>query len=234
MIKEAIILAGGFGTRLRPLVSDVPKPLAPVNGKPFLHYLFVYLQRYGIEKAVLSVGYMAEKIEAHFGKNYLGIAISYAYENEPMGTGGGIRLGMEQCSGAHVLALNGDTLFDVPLDDFFEAHLGGSSDATLALRIVHDSSRYGTIALDGKRITAFREKNPEVTGEALINGGVYALRRKTFLGITEPKKAFSIEQDFFAEHADKLWLQAFPCEGYFIDIGVPEDYARAQHEFLKL
>lgn len=230
MIKEAVILAGGFGTRLRPVIADLPKPLAPVNGQPFLHYIFLYLKKFGIEKIVLSVGYMAEKIEAHFGTNYHGIKVEYAYENEPLGTGGGIRLGMEKCTGAHVLALNGDTLFEVPLDKFFETHLGGSSDATLALRKVEDGSRYGTIELDGNRIAAFREKSPDVKGAALINGGVYALRRKTYLGITEAGKSFSIEHDFFAKYADKLWLQAFPCEGYFIDIGVPEDYARAQVE----
>lgn len=231
MIKEAVILAGGFGTRLRPVISDLPKPLAPVNGQPFLHYVFAYLAQYGIERIVLSVGYMSEKIEAHFGKKYLGIEVDYAYEEEPLGTGGGIRLGMEKCRSAHVLALNGDTLFKVPLDRFFEAHLGGAPDASLALRKVEDGSRYGTIQLDGKRIAAFREKSPEVKGEALINGGVYLIRRKTYLGITEANKAFSIENDFFAKYADRLWLQAFPCEGYFIDIGIPEDYARAQVEF---
>jgi D-glycero-alpha-D-manno-heptose 1-phosphate guanylyltransferase len=230
MIKEAIILAGGFGTRLRTVVNDVPKPMAPVNGKPFLHYLFEYLKKYGVEKAILSVGYLAEKVETHFGKDYLGITIEYAYENEPLGTGGGIRLAMEKCKGAHVLILNGDTFFDVPLDEFSNQHLGGSSDATLALRKVNDGSRYGTIALEGKRVAAFQEKNVAQKGESLINGGVYAIRRKTLMGLTEANMSFSIEQDFFAKYADKLWLQAFTCEGYFIDIGVPEDYERAQKE----
>jgi D-glycero-alpha-D-manno-heptose 1-phosphate guanylyltransferase len=231
MIKEAIILAGGFGTRLKSVITDLPKPMAPVNGKPFLHYLFVYLKHYNIQKVILSVGYLAEKVEAEFGKKYLGIEVDYAYEKEALGTGGGIRLAMEKCSGAHVMVLNGDTFFDVKLHDFFETHLGGSSDATLALRKVEDASRYGTIALDGNRIIAFKEKSPEVTGSALINGGVYLLRRKTYLGNTESNKAFSIEHDFFAKLADKLWLQAFPCKGFFIDIGIPEDYARAQIEF---
>ncbi|MDQ3112339.1 MAG: nucleotidyltransferase family protein [Bacteroidota bacterium] len=233
MIKEAIILAGGFGTRLKSVIADLPKPMAPVNGKPFLHYLFVYLRHYNIQKVVLSVGYLAEKVEAEFGKKYFGIAIEYAYEKEALGTGGGIRLAMEKCSGAHVLVLNGDTFFDVKLDEFFEMHLSGSSDATLALRKVDDASRYGTIQLDGKRIAAFKEKSAEVKGSALINGGVYLLRRKTYLGNTKSGKAFSIENDFFAKLADKLWLQAFPCGGYFIDIGIPEDYARAQVEFEK-
>lgn len=231
MIKEAIILAGGFGTRLRSVITDLPKPMAPVNGKPFLHYLFVYLKHYNISKVILSVGYLSEKIEAEFGTNYLGIEVDYAFEKEAVGTGGGIRLAMGKCSGAHILVLNGDTFFDVKLDDFFHAHLGGTSDATLALRKVEDASRYGTIQLEENRINAFKEKSPDVKGSALINGGVYLLRKKTFLGNTESGKAFSIENDFFAKLADKLWLQAFPCEGYFIDIGIPEDFERAQKEF---
>ncbi|MBI3510961.1 MAG: nucleotidyltransferase family protein [Bacteroidetes bacterium] len=231
MIKEAIILAGGLGTRLRSAVNDLPKSMADVNGKPFLHYLFLHLQKHGISKAVLSVGYMAEKIESHFGKNYLGIEINYAYENEPIGTGGGIRLAMEKCSGAHVLAMNGDSFLNLDLKIFSETHLSGTADATLALRKVNDASRYGTVQLDGTRIIAFREKDPLAHGNALINAGVYALRMKTFLRNTESEKSFSIELDFFGKLAEKLWLQSFPCDGYFIDIGIPEDYERAKSEF---
>lgn len=231
MIKEAVILAGGFGTRLRPVISDLPKPLAPVNGQPFLHYLILHLKKHGIEKAVLSVGYMAEKIEAHFGKNYLGIQIEYAYENEPLGTGGGIRLGMEKCSGAHILAMNGDSFFDYSLSLLSEKHLGGSADITIALRKVQDASRYGTVELDGNRVISFREKSPEVTGRALINSGVYAIRKKTFMGLTAANEAFSIERDFFARYADKLWIQGVGSDDYFIDIGIPEDYERAQEDF---
>lgn len=230
MIKEAVVLAGGFGTRLRPVISDLPKPLAPVNGQPFLHYVFAHLKKHGIKRVVLSVGYMHEKIRAHFGNEYLGMEVKYAIEEQPLGTGGGIRLGMEQCQGAHVLAMNGDTFFEVPLTQLFEDHLGGSADATLALRAVEDGSRYGTIELDGKRIKAFREKSPEHTGKQLINGGVYAMRRKTFMQHTEPGIAFSIEYDFFGKYSENLLLHAFPCEGYFIDIGIPEDYARAKAE----
>lgn len=231
MIKEAVILAGGFGTRLRPVISDLPKPLAPVNGKPFLAYILGHLKKHGIQKVVLSVGYMHEKIQETFGNEFLGMHICYAIENEPLGTGGGIRLGMEQCSDAHVLAMNGDTLFEVPLTEFFEHHMGSSADGTLALRKVEDGSRYGTIDLDGKRIVAFREKSPERTGPQWINGGVYAMRRKTFMKNTEPGKAFSIEYDFFGKYTEQLLLHAFPTDAYFIDIGIPEDYARAQEEF---
>lgn len=231
MIREAVVLAGGFGTRLRPVISDLPKPLAPVKGKPFLHYVLSHLKKHGIQKVVLSVGYMHEKIQEAFGPEYLGMHIKYAIEKEPLGTGGGIRLGMEQCIDAHVLAMNGDTLFEVPLTEMFETHMVSSADGTLALRKVEDGTRYGTIELDGKRITAFREKSPERTGEQWINGGVYCMRRKTFMKNTEAGKSFSIEYDFFGKYTDRLLLHAFPTDAYFIDIGIPEDYERAQNEF---
>lgn len=234
MIKEAVVLAGGFGTRLRSVISDVPKPLAPVNGKPFLHYVLQHLQKHGLKHVILSVGYMHEKIREAFGEEYLGMNMSYAVEHEALGTGGGIRLGMELCRDAHVLAMNGDTLYEVPLTEMFDQHLGGSCDATLAMRKVDDGARYGTLQLEGKRITAFREKSPEHTGVQLINGGVYAMRRKSFMGTTQPGEKFSIEYDFFGRYADKMMLNGFDCDAYFIDIGIPEDYARAQEEFNKM
>jgi len=230
MIKEAVVLAGGFGTRLRSVISDLPKPLAPVNGHPFLHYVLQHLKKHGLQHVVLSVGYMHEKIQEHFGDEYLGMKVSYAIEHEALGTGGGIRLGMEMCTDAHVLAMNGDTFYEVPLSDMFEKHMGGSADATLAMRKVEDGSRYGTLQLDGTRITAFREKSPEHSGPQLINGGVYAMRRKSFMGITQPKENFSIEYDYFGRYASKMLLQGYNCDAYFIDIGIPEDYARAQKE----
>lgn len=233
MIKEAVVLAGGFGTRLRPVISDLPKPLAPVNGKPFLHYVLQHLQKHGLKHVILSVGYMHEKIREAFDEEYLGMKMSYAVEHEPLGTGGGIRLGMELCRDAHVLAMNGDTFYEVPLTEMFDTHMGGSCDATLAMRKVDDGSRYGTLQLEGKRITAFREKSPEHTGVQLINGGVYAMRRKSFMGVTQPGEKFSIEYDFFGKYAADMMLMGFGCDAYFIDIGIPEDYARAQIELAR-
>ncbi|HLG03555.1 MAG TPA: nucleotidyltransferase family protein [Bacteroidia bacterium] len=230
MIKEAIILAGGFGTRLQPVISDLPKPMAPVNGKPFLHYVLQHISSYGIQKAVLSVGYLAEKVESFFGKEYLSMEILYAHETVPLGTGGGIRLGMEQCTGEHVLAMNGDSLYKCDLRKLAESHLAAYADVTIALRKVPDASRYGTVELEGNRIISFREKSAEVTGPALINSGVYVIRKKTFLDFTASGKAFSIENDFFAKYAGKLQLQGMPGEDYFIDIGIPEDYERAVEE----
>ena len=233
MIREAIVLAGGFGTRLRSVVADLPKPMAPVNGKPFLHYVLLRLQQSGIRRVILSVGYLHEKIQSHFGAEYLGMQISYAIEKEPLGTGGGIRLAMGQCTDAHVLVVNGDTLFAIPYPDFFEQHLGSSADVSLALRRIEDGARYGTIELNGKRIIAFREKSPDHSGVQLINGGIYAIRRKSFMHSTEASKNFSIETDFFALQTEHLQLQGFVYENYFIDIGVPEDYQQAQEEFAR-
>lgn len=230
MVTEAVVLAGGFGTRLRSVLSDLPKPMAPVNGFPFLHYVFIHLKKHGIENVVLSVGYMADKIEAYFGDEYLGIKVKYAIEHEPLGTGGGIRLGMELCSTEHVLAMNGDTLFEVPLTELFNKHLSDLPEATLALRKVEEGSRYGTIHLEGKRIVTFREKSPDFTGAQLINGGVYVIQKNKFLKLTEQHKAFSIEHDYYGKYASKLTFNGLAYDSYFIDIGIPEDYARAQEE----
>lgn len=232
MIREAIILAGGFGTRLRPVISELPKSLAPINGKPFLHYLILHLKKSGVEHIVLSVGYMSEKVMEQFGNEYLGIKVSYAQEETPLGTGGGIRLAMEKCSGADLLAMNGDSFFDFGLNYLFEKHISAHADATLALRKVSDGSRYGTVEFDSNyRITAFREKSSAVKKRAFINGGIYFLNRTIFLSTTEPNKNFSIENDFFSKFSDKLFFQGFPSDDYFIDIGIPEDFEKAQEDF---
>ncbi|MGL5890919.1 MAG: nucleotidyltransferase family protein [Bacteroidia bacterium] len=231
MITEAVVLAGGFGTRLRTIISDVPKPMAPVNGSPFLHYLLEYLAGAGIKRVVLSVGYMADKVKAHFGSHYCTMDIVYCYEENPLGTGGGIRLALEKCKTETVLALNGDSFFAVPIAEYTEAHKESGADASLALREVKDGSRYGTIDLKDNRITAFREKSESVHGTALINGGVYLLNRAFYLSHTPESTAFSIEYDFFAKLAGTAHFNGFVSSGYFIDIGIPEDYARAQLEF---
>ncbi|GAB4141317.1 MAG: nucleotidyltransferase family protein [Bacteroidia bacterium] len=231
MITEAVILAGGFGTRLKTVISDVPKPMAPVNGKPFLHYLLLYLKHYGITDVVMSTGYLADKVEDYFGAAYQGMRIRYARETAPLGTGGGIRLALEQCKSAHVLVLNGDSFLDFNLKSYFEFHLESSADVSMALREVEDGTRYGTILLDGKKIAAFREKSPENNGKQLINAGIYIIRKKSYIKHTPADAAFSIEYDFFARYCDHLQFQGYKTEGYFIDIGLPEDYIKAQSDF---
>jgi len=231
LLKEAIILAGGFGTRLQAVVSDVPKPMAPINNEPFLNYVFDYLLHYKIEHVVLSTGYLADKISDYYKNEYRGIKISYTKEETPLGTGGGIRLAMTKCYTSDVLVLNGDSFFDVNITDHFNNHISKQADCSLALRKVFNASRYGTILLGiGNAIETFKEKNNiEQTG--LINGGVYILNRKLYLSKTNEAVPFSIEKDFYESRINELHIFGLEYDGYFIDIGIPEDYNKAQTDF---
>lgn len=231
MLKEAIILAGGFGTRLQSVVNDVPKPMAPVNQEPFLNYIFDYLKFYKIEHVVLSTGYLSEKISEYYGSEYLGIKISYTKEVEPLGTGGGIRLAMEKCTEENVLVLNGDSFFEVELIAYNKQHEDKRADCSLALRKVENAARYGTIVHGlNNSIVRFKEKD-EQEQPGLINGGVYILNRKLYLEKTEQGKAFSIEKDFYEKRANELKICGYEYDGYFIDIGIPDDYKKAQVDF---
>jgi D-glycero-alpha-D-manno-heptose 1-phosphate guanylyltransferase len=229
LLKEAIILAGGFGTRLKTVVSDLPKPMAPVNGKPFLDYLLAYLAHYNIQKVVLSVGHLADKIIQQYGNSFKGISISYAHEKEPLGTGGGIRLAMEQCHSRDILVLNGDSFFDIDLNKLYEYHCP-YWDCTIALRKVADASRYGTIKLNYDLIKEFREKDG-LHKEGIINAGVYLLKRDFYLDKTKPHVNFSIERDFFEARINEMNISGIEQKAYFIDIGIPEDYQKAQNDF---
>ena len=231
MLDTAIILAGGLGTRLKSVIADLPKPMAPVNGLPFLTYQFRFLKHFGIKNAVVSVGHLAEKIQDYYKTSFEGLSLSYAYEKTALGTGGGIRLAIEACRANDVLVLNGDSFFDVDLTEFYNLHESRQSDISIALRQVSNAGRYGTIKKDSNnRITLFKEKtNLEEPG--IINGGVYILQKDLYMNSTPPATNFSIEKDFFEKNLDKLSINGFGFNSYFIDIGIPEDYARAQHDF---
>jgi D-glycero-alpha-D-manno-heptose 1-phosphate guanylyltransferase len=230
-LTEAIILAGGFGTRLQTVVNDVPKPMAPINDVPFLNYIFKYLNYYQIEHVVLSTGYLSEKIKQYYKTKFNGINISYANEETPLGTGGGIRFALEKCKTENVLVLNGDSFFEININEHFRNHNFKQADCSLALRKVDNAARYGTIQLGRlNRIKAFKEKdNKEIQG--LINGGVYILNRDVFLSNTLANSNFSIEKDFFEKRIAELNIFGFEYGGYFIDIGIPEDYRKAQTDF---
>ncbi len=224
-------MAGGFGTRLQSVVSDVPKPMAPVNNEPFLNYVFYYLKFYGIEHVVLSTGYLADKISEYYKTEFRGIKISYTKEETPLGTGGGIRLAMQKCLTKDVLVLNGDSFFDVDLGVHYANHVSKKSDCTLALRKIDNAARYGTIVLaNSNTIKAFKEKD-SIDKQGLINGGVYIINRELFLNKTEMLKPFSIEKDFFETRISELNLIGFEYQGYFIDIGIPDDYKKVQDDF---
>lgn len=231
MLKEAIILAGGFGTRLQAVVSDVPKPMAPINNEPFLNYVFDYLLHYKIEHVVLSTGYLADKIFDYYKNEYRGIKISYTKEETPLGTGGGIRLAMTKCYTSDVLVLNGDSFFDVNITEHFSNHISKQSDCSLALRKVDNAARYGTILLGIENaIETFKEKD-NIEQAGLINGGVYILNRNLYLSKTNEAVPFSIEKDFYEIRINELHIFGFEYDGYFIDIGIPEDYNKAQTDF---
>lgn len=230
-IKTAIILAGGFGTRLQSVVSDVPKPMAPINSTPFLDYQLAYLKHYGIENIILSVGYLNEKIRDYYQDGLNGLKINYVMEETPLGTGGGIRKAMELNSDELVLALNGDSFFDVDLNHLKKLHVLKNSQISLALRRADNASRYGAIELDSSdRIISFKEKSSQ-THAGFINAGVYLLNQEVFLKHAPANCNFSIEKDFFEKKLDTLPIYGFEFSGYFIDIGIPEDYNKAQHDF---
>ena len=221
---EAVILAGGFGTRLQKVVSNVPKPMAPVAGKPFLEILLALLKQKGFDRVVLSIGYMAEHIMQHFGTNYTGLSLDYVVEKEPLGTGGATRLAFSKCSEAPVFVFNGDTFLDLEVEkviNLWETH----QSPIIVARQVEDISRYGSLIVSNGCVVGFHEKG--ITGPGLINAGCYVFNRD-LLDSYPLFRAFSLESDFLTQ---AVHLTEFPCfetKGMFIDIGIPEDYARAQ------
>ena len=232
IVQEAIILAGGLGTRLKEVVNDVPKVMAPVNGRPFLEYVLDYLERNIFNHVVLSVGYKYEVIKKHFGNRYKSIEIDYAIEDEPLGTGGGIKKSFEFIKGFRALVLNGDTMFRIDMNKIFGFHFSKSADFSIVLREVDNVSRYGSVELDeNQRVVRFNEKG-EQTGKGNINGGIYLINKKFFEKNKFADK-FSLEKDCFEKLYKTHPFYGIVCKQYFLDIGIPEDYKTAQDDFKK-
>lgn len=225
---EAIILAGGVGSRLRPVVPEKPKPLAPVAGRPFIEWVLENLARNGFSQVVLSVGYRHDAIQAALGSSFSGIAIRYAVEREPLGTGGAIRFAADACTDQDVFVLNGDTYAEFDFPAMYEFHCTGRSRLTIGIADVLDSNRFGRVLTDGERVAGFTEKGS--TGPGQINAGVYVMRRG-LLDCHSLPKAFSFEQEILVKRRGELEPRWYRARGPFIDIGVPEDYARAQNFF---
>lgn len=221
---EAIVLAGGFGTRLRQVVADVPKPMAPIAGRPFLEILLGSLAQKGFSRVVLSLGFMAEKISDHFGARFAGMDIAYVVEDAPLGTGGAIRLALDACTQDHVFVFNGDTYLDLEVQSL-EQRWQAKRHQVVVGRHVPDTSRYGRLVVDGVRITCFAEKG--ISGPGLINAGCYVLAADA-LARFPLNQPFSIETDYLVPEVTSATVDVFVTEGMFIDIGIPEDYARAQ------
>lgn len=223
---EAIILAGGMGTRLRPVVSDIPKCMALVAGKPFLYYLLTSLETAGFEHVILSLGYKHEMIEDYVRKGWE-MKITSVIETQPLGTGGAVKFALSSASCKDVFVLNGDTLLNVDYRQMHHFHNKTNAKATLALKEMCDFDRYGAVETGvNSRIVRFMEK--QYCRKGLINAGVYVLNKNTLTGFPEK---FSLEKEFFERIVSEDSLSGFPVEGYFIDIGIPEDYSRAQTDF---
>lgn len=226
--REAIILAGGLGTRLRIVLPDLPKCMAPVNGIPFLDIMIAYLQRQGVVHFIFSLGYMKEAIIPHIRNHHPDIKAAFAVEDEPLGTGGAIFTSLLKAQQQEVFILNGDTFFNVDLQSLEDFHRHHEADCSLALKPMKDFNRYGTVELNpDQTISRFHEKGPCASG--LINGGVYLVKRDSLLRQTFPMK-FSFEHDYLAKYLHRHKIAGQIQDAYFIDIGIPEDYARAQKE----
>ncbi|MEN9610168.1 MAG: D-glycero-alpha-D-manno-heptose 1-phosphate guanylyltransferase [Bacteroidota bacterium] len=230
-ITEAIILAGGMGTRLRKAVSDVPKPMAPVGDRPFLAYLLEDLKNQKIQHVVLSVGYQYEVIQNYFGVEYQGIQISYSIENQPLGTGGGILLALEKCVQDDIFILNGDTFFKVNLSKLAAFHHRTKADLSIALKKMTHFDRYGIVQTDGDKIVQFEEK--KYCLEGYINGGIYALNKRFISKQNLPKK-FSFEKEILERDLGQYCAFKGAIDAYFMDIGIPADYFKFQADIANI
>lgn len=228
MISEVIILAGGLGTRLREAVPDLPKCMAPVAGRPFISYVIDTLRMQGVHHFVFSLGYKAEVIEDYLKEHYPSLDYTIVLEEDPLGTGGAIRLALQSSRNNDVLVANGDTLFKVDVQELASFYTAKEAECLLALKPMHHFDRYGVVELDGDgRITSFKEKRYYAKG--LINGGIYLLNREKFLTYTFPEK-FSFEKDYLERYFDSGRFYGVAQQGYFIDIGIPGDYNKAQED----
>ncbi len=233
MIREAIVLAGGKGERLKEAVGDLPKPMAPVNDRPFLEYQLDYLDKWGIRQVVLSVGYKSDKIIAHFGESYKSMEVVYSVEDEPLGTGGAIKKAFGYIKGHAAFILNGDTYFDVNLQRVNDFRWIKETDTVIVLRYEDNVNRFGEVEFDNNnKIIRFAEKSGN-DKEGYINGGVYLITKSYFNSFDLPER-FSIETDFFRKYCNEEEFYGIRCFSYFRDIGVPEDYEKAQDEFKRL
>lgn len=228
MIKrtdEAIILAGGFGTRLRSIVSDVPKPLAPVAGRPFLAWMLDSLAAHGIRRAILATGFMGDRIVDTCGSSWQGMQVLYSQEQQPLGTGGAIALAFSRVQGDTCLVLNGDTWLAFDHADFDQHWLPGDSRLAMTLAYVADVSRYGAVRVTRNRVTALVEKG--LPGSGYINAGVYGMRR-SLLEDFPADESFSFENKVLMPTVNREVVFGYTSTHDFIDIGVPQDYQLAQ------
>jgi mannose-1-phosphate guanylyltransferase len=231
---QAIILVGGEGTRLRPVTSRVPKPVAPVVERPFVGYILDDLARHGVERAIFSTGFLAEAIEAQIGDGAgYGLRVDYAVETEPLGTAGAVANCADMLDDGSFYVFNGDVLSDVDLTALATLHTDKGGMGTIFLTPVDDPRRYGLVELrDDGSVASFLEKPGEWEGTALINAGVYVLEHEV-LEMIPRGRLFSIERGVFPRLAQAGSLYGYVDRGYWRDIGTPESYLQAHFDILE-
>lgn len=229
MIKTAIILAGGLGTRLRSAVADLPKCMAPVHGTPFISFVIDYLKKEGIENFIFSLGYKSEAIISYADAAYKELHIKYVIETKQLGTGGAIKAACKETADENVIVVNGDTLFTIDISRLSQFHAANTADCTIALKEMLDFDRYGAVELNSDNsIKAFKEKQFCIKGT--INGGMYALTVSNILTDDCPE-VFSFEKDWLEKNTGIKKLYGIVNDRYFIDIGIPADYQRFQDDY---
>jgi mannose-1-phosphate guanylyltransferase len=230
---QALVLAGGEGTRLRPLTLDVPKPVMPLAGRPFLTFMLGWLRRHGVDEVILSCGFRSDDVERVLGDIWNGMRLRYVHEDEPLGTGGPLRLALDAGLLAdRLFMLNGDVLTDFDLTAQLAMHERTGARGTLALAAVQDTSSYGVVPTDAEgRVEAFLEKEDGPAPTNRINAGCYVIEREVAERI-EPGRAVSLEREVFPQLAGGNGLYGFLAEGYWIDIGTPERYLESTYDLL--
>lgn len=229
--STALILVGGLGTRLRDVIDDVPKPLAPVNGRPFLHWLLDRLADCSVNHVVLATGYKGDMVREACGDSWRGVALSYSQESAPLGTGGALAAAWSLIHHESCLVINGDTWLEIDYRLLRRAGEGSGLPLYVTLTEVPDVGRYGAATINGDRLVAFREKGQH--GPGLINAGVYWVGTK-LRNYIQQEPRFSLEKELLPILIEKRLVGAFVGGRRFIDIGVPEDYSVAQHFFASM
>lgn len=228
---QVIVLAGGKGTRLQSVVNDVPKPMADINGKPFLKYIFEYLSRFDVFKIILSVGYKQEIIKQYFKNNYKNISIVYSSEETSLGTGGAIKQALDMCDDEYAIVLNGDTFCNININEFYNRFDSKKNIMTIALKKMKNVDRYGSVDIKNDKVILFNEK--KYYKEAFINAGIYIVKKNIFEGY-DLDLNFSFEE-FLEKNIQNLNISPYVEDNnYFIDIGIPSDYKKAQIDFKEL
>lgn len=230
---DVIILAGGFGTRLINEINGLPKCLAPMNDKPFLFYLLEYLKKFKFDQYIFALGFRSELVIDYLNENFSDLHLIYSVEVNPLGTGGAIKAALNFATTSQVIALNGDSFFNIDYNQFFDFHKSKESKFSIALAEIKDNDRYGGVELSDDVITSFKEKQTrsDYVKTTLINSGIYLIDFSYFSELSMPE-SFSIEKDFFENNNKSIPIHGKVFRNNFIDIGVPNDY-HAFPEFIK-